>query len=94
MKHISFLPHVLLLVLLVTAIALPGQAVFSAIADADNVKLFAQPSPTAAVVEILKKGDVVKVLEKSEDGKYWEVEHKGHHGWIISTQLSPKNVHN
>lgn len=81
----------LLLFVLITCIALPVQAVFSAIANDDNVKLFAEPTSTAEVVEVLKKGDVVKVLEKSEDGRFWEVEHKGHHGWIISSQLSPKD---
>jgi SH3-like domain-containing protein len=91
MRTIPLLPKLLLLLLLTTCLVLPVQAVFSAIANTDKVKLFAEPTPTAAVVEILKKGDVVKVSEKSEDGQFWEVEHKGNHGWIMSHQLSPKD---
>lgn len=91
MKNYRLFRKLLLLFILITCIALPVQAVFSAIANADKVKILAQPAPTAEVIEVLKKGDVVKVFEKSADGKFWEVEHKGHHGWIIFSQLSPKD---
>ena len=94
MKNTISWPKLLLLLILVTCMALPVQAAFSAITNADKVKLFAEPSPGAAVVEVLKKGDVVKVFEKSEDGQFWEVEHKGNHGWIISHQLSPRDYRN
>jgi len=87
-------PKLLLLLIIITAMVLPVHAVFSAIANSDKVKLFSEPSPDAAVVEVLKKGDVVKVLEKSDDGQFWEVEHKGQHGWIISHQLSPRDYRN
>jgi len=91
LKHTVFLSRLLLLLVLVTCIVLPAQAVFSAITNTDKVKLFAEPAPDAAVIEVLKKGDVVKVFEKSADGQFWEVEHKGNHGWIISHKLSPKD---
>jgi hypothetical protein len=94
LKPTVFLSRLLLLFVLVTCIALSAQAVFSAIANTDKTKLFAAPAPDAAVIEVLKKGDVVRVFEKSADGQFWEVEHKGNHGWIISHQLSPKDYRN
>ncbi len=91
MKNIPLLPRLVLLLILLICIVLPVQAVFSAVTNVDKVKLLAEPSTTATVVEVLKNGDVVKVFEKSEDGQFWKVEHKGNHGWIKSNQLSPKD---
>ncbi|MGL5514329.1 MAG: SH3 domain-containing protein [Sporomusa sp.] len=66
-------------------------AVFTAVTNTDNVKLFAEPASDSAVVKTLRLGDVVKVFTKSPDGQYWQVEHKGTGGWIIHHHLSPKD---
>jgi hypothetical protein len=89
-KH-TFLPKLLLLLMLITCAAVPVQAVFSAVTNADQVKMFADPDPSSPIEEVLKIGDVVKVNSKSDDGQFWQVEHKGHHGWIKVYQLSPKD---
>lgn len=80
-----------LLLILTTCAVLPVQAVFSAVTNTDQVKLFANPDPASPVEEVLKIGDVVKVSSKSDDGQFWQVEHKGHQGWIKVYQLSPKD---
>ena len=91
LKKIPFLPKLLLLLMLITSTALPAQAVFSAVTNVDQVKLFSEPTPSATVIETLKLGDVVRVSSKSEDGQFWQVEYKNHQGWIIFQQLSPKD---
>lgn len=82
---------ILLLLLLSTVAAASAQTLFAAITNVDKVKLLDAPSPSAAVVEVLKLGDVVKVYGKSADGQYWDAEHKNHRGWIKFNQLSPRD---
>ncbi len=65
--------------------------VFTAVTNADQVKIFSEPAPSGTVVSVLRLGDVVKVYQKSPDGQYLEVEHKGSHGWVIFKYLSPKD---
>ena len=65
--------------------------IFSAVTNADQVKLFSEPAETSAIVKVLKLGDVVKVYGKSSDGQFYEIEHKGNHGYIIFKYLSPKD---
>ncbi|HWR09260.1 SH3 domain-containing protein [Sporomusa sp.] len=65
--------------------------VFTAVTNTDQVKIFSEPTPSSMVIEVLRLGDVVKVYQKSPDGQYFEVEHKGNHGWIIFKYLSPKD---
>lgn len=91
LKKCPVITKLILLLILVLCIALPVQAVFSAYTNVDKVNMFSEPTPSATVVEVLKIGDIVKVLDKSEDGEFWRVEHKGHYGWIKSYQLSPKD---
>ncbi|WP_021167809.1 hypothetical protein SOV_47800 [Sporomusa ovata DSM 2662] len=91
MKKIPFFPELLLLLMLITCMVLPVQAVFSAVTNVDQVKVFAKPTPSAPVIETLKLGDIVRVYSKSDDGQFWQVEHKNHHGWIIFSQISPKD---
>lgn len=91
MKKIPFFPELLLLLMLITCLVLPVQAVFSAVTNVDQVKVFAEPTLSAPVIETLKLGDVVRVYNKSDDGQFWQVEHKNHQGWIIFSQISPKD---
>lgn len=91
MKKIFFIPKLLLLLMLITCAVLPVQAVFSAVTNVDQVKLLSEPAPSATVIETLKLGDVVRVYNKSDDGQFWQVEHKQHLGWIKFNQLSPKD---
>ena len=91
MKRIPFLPELLLLLMLITCTVLPVQAIFSAVTNVDKVNLLSEPTPAAAVIETLKLGDVVRVYSKSDDGKFWEVQHKNYHGWIMLNQISPKD---
>lgn len=72
-------------------LATPVQAVFTAFANTNKAKIYLEPDESAAVVEVLRLGDVVKVYTKSPDGQFWEVEHKGNHGWIVQKYLSPKD---
>ncbi|QDR82840.1 SH3 domain-containing protein [Sporomusa termitida] len=65
--------------------------VFTAVTNTDQVKIFSEPTPAGTVVSVLRLGDVVKVYQKSPDGQYLEVEHKGKHGWVIFKYLSPKD---
>ncbi|HWR44826.1 SH3 domain-containing protein [Sporomusa sp.] len=65
--------------------------VFTAVTNTDQIKMFSEPRPASTIIEVLRLGDVVKVYQKSPDGYYWEVEHKGNHGWIIFKYLSPKD---
>lgn len=91
MKKIQFLAGILFIFALITCTALPAQAIFTAITNTDHVKLLAEPTASSATVEVLKLGDVVKVYKKSPDGQFWEVDHKGNHGWILFKYLSPKD---
>ncbi|WP_371374130.1 SH3 domain-containing protein [Sporomusa aerivorans] len=79
------------LLLLTACTVLPAQAVFSAVTNTDKVKIYSEPTDSATVLAVLKRGDVVKVHTKSADGQYWEVDHKGTHGWIIFKYLSPRD---
>ncbi len=91
MKKTQLLAGVFLMFVFMTCVMLPAQAIFTAVTNTDQVKLLAEPTPSAAVVEVLKLGDVVRVYKKSPDGQFWEVEHKGNHGWIMFKYLSPKD---
>ncbi|CVK20206.1 SH3 domain-containing protein [Sporomusa sphaeroides] len=91
MKKLQVLAGVLFLFALITCAMLPAQAIFTAVTNTDKVKLLSEPTAAAAVVKVLKLGDIVKVYEKSPDGQFWEVEHKGSHGWIMIHFLSPKD---
>ena len=91
MKKIPFFPELLLLLMLITCMVLPVQAVFSAVTNVDQVKVFAEPTPSAPVIETLKLGDIVRVYSKSDDGLFWQVEHKNHRGWVVFSQISPKD---
>lgn len=91
MKDLYCRFRLLLLLILITSTALSAQAVFTAVTNTDQVKLYAEPNIAANVVEVLKLGDVVKLYKKSPDGQFWQVEHKGNHGWIIFKYLSPKD---
>lgn len=91
MKKLQVLAGALFLFALLTCAMLPVQAIFTAATNTDKVKLLAEPTASAAVIKVLKLGDVVKVYEKSSDGQFWEVEHKGSHGWIMIHFLSPKD---
>ncbi|WP_434131403.1 SH3 domain-containing protein [Sporomusa sphaeroides] len=94
MKKLQVLAGVLFLFALITCTMLPAQAIFTAVTNTDKVKLLSEPTASAAVVKVLKLGDVVKVYKKSSDGQFWEVEHKGSHGWIMLHFLSPKDHRN
>ncbi|SMD07950.1 SH3 domain-containing protein [Sporomusa malonica] len=91
MKKRKFTFVIAILAALAICLSLPAHAVFTAVTNTDKVKLFAEPTPTSPIVEVLKLGDVVKIYKKSPDGEFWEVEHKGNHGWIILKFLSPKD---
>lgn len=91
MKKLQGLVGVLLLLALTTCTFLSAQAVFTAVINTDKVNLLSEPANSATVVKILKLGDIVKVYSKSPDGQFWEVEHKGTHGWIMFKYLSPKD---
>ena len=91
MSKLQVITGLLLVVLLAVCPVLPAQAAFSAVTNTDKVKVLAEPTAAAAVLAVLKLGDVVKVLARSADGQYWEMEHKGIHGWIIFKDLSPRD---
>jgi SH3-like domain-containing protein len=91
MRKLQVMTGLLLVVLLAVCTVLPAQTAFSAVTNTDKVKVLAEPTAAATVLAVLKLGDVVKVLAKSADGQYWEVEHKGTHGWIIFKDLSPRD---
>lgn len=91
MRTKKFMFGLVMMAALVTCFPLPAHAVFTAVTNTDKISLLAEPTPTSTIVEVLSLGDVVKVFKKSTDGQYWEVEHKGNHGWIIFKYLSPKD---
>lgn len=91
MKSRKFAFGLIIWAALAICLTLPVNAVFTAVTNTDKVKIFAEPTPASPIVEVLKAGDVVKVYKKSPDGEFWEVEHKGNHGWISLKFLSPKD---
>lgn len=59
--------------------------VFSAylgIINCDEVKMYAKASQESAVLEVLKADDVVKVINKSEDAAFLQIERKGKASWV------------
>ncbi|MDF2570935.1 MAG: hypothetical protein K0R55_2539 [Sporomusa sp.] len=91
MKKSIFLFGFIIWSTLAITLSLPAQAAFTAVTNTDKVKVFFEPTTNSPVVEVLKVGDVVKVYTKSPDGEFWEIDHKGNHGWIIIKFLSPKD---
>lgn len=94
MKKTAFITPFLVSIVFFFCLATPAQAVFSAFANTNKAKIYSEPNESAAVVEVLRLGDVVKVHTKSPDGQFWEVEHKGNHGWVAQKHLSPKDYKN
>ncbi|WP_371364227.1 hypothetical protein SRRS_50330 [Sporomusa rhizae] len=92
MKKPAIITTFLIGIVFFLCLATPAQAVFTAFANTNKAKIYSEPNESAAVVEVLRLGDVVKVYTKSPDGQFWEVEHKGNHGWIVQKHLSPKDT--
>ncbi|BBB93206.1 MAG TPA: SH3 domain-containing protein [Methylomusa anaerophila] len=63
---------------------------FIGYANSDRVKVYSSPSTTDSVIEELKLGDFVKVVGKSPDEDFWEIQHKDKHGWVLVKYINPR----
>ena len=62
-------------------------AIEQVIADGINVRQ--QPTQTAKILGGIKRGEVLPVIGRSADGKWFEVLYKGVGGWVFASLVKP-----
>ena len=67
----------------------PAASIPSAIVIADGINVRQQPNPTAKILGGIKRGEVLLVIGRSADGKWFEVLYKGAGGWVFASLVKP-----
>ena len=56
---------------------------------ADGINVRQQPNPTAKILGGVRRNEVLPVIGRSADGKWFAVFYKGAGGWVFASLVKP-----